>query len=222
MSTQTLEKVIDKQPAESLLSKRRKKFLNDPLGSDNPVTVQVLGICSALAVTTQMRPTLIMAISVTLVVVASNLIISWMRNLIPSRVRIIVQLAVVATFVTLVSEVLKAYQYDMYKQLSVFVGLIITNCIVMGRLEAFAMGNKPWDSVLDGLGNGLGYSWIILAVAFFREIFGSGKIFGWPLFESLGIANFPTNGLMVTPVGAFFILGIIVWVQRTRSGHIEQ
>jgi Na+-transporting NADH:ubiquinone oxidoreductase subunit D len=163
-----------------------------------------------------------MAISVTLVVVASNLIIAWMRNLIPMRVRIIVQLAVVATFVTLVSEILKAYQYDMYKQLSVFVGLIITNCIVMGRLEAFAMGNKAWDSVLDGLGNGIGYSWIILAVAFVREIFGSGKIFGWPLFESLGISNFPTNGLMVTPVGAFFILGIIVWIQRARSGHIEQ
>ncbi len=222
MSTQTLEKAIEKQPAESLISPRRKKFFNDPLGSDNPVTVQVLGICSSLAVTTQMRPTLIMAISVTLVVVASNLIISWMRNFIPSRIRIIVQLAIVATFVTLVSELLKAYQYDMYKQLSVFVGLIITNCIVMGRLEAFAMGNKPWDSVLDGLGNGIGYSWIILAVAFFREIFGSGKIFGWSLFEAIGIPNFPTNGLMVTPVGAFFLLGIIVWVQRTRSGHIEQ
>lgn len=221
MSTQTLEKVIEKKPAEPLLSKRRKKFLNDPLGSDNPVTVQVLGICSSLAVTTQMRPTLIMAISVTLVIVFSNLFISWMRNFIPSRVRIIVQLAIVATFVTLVSELLKAYQYDMYKQLSVFVGLIITNCIVMGRLEAFAMGNKPWDSVLDGLGNGLGYSWIILAVAFIREIFGSGKVFGWPIFESLGISNFPTNGLMVTPVGAFFLLGIIVWIQRTKSGYIE-
>jgi Na+-transporting NADH:ubiquinone oxidoreductase subunit D len=155
------------------------------------------------------------------VIVFSNLIISSIRSLIPSRVRIIVQLALVATLVTLVSEVLKAYQYDMYKELSVFVGLIITNCIVMGRLEAFAMANKPWDSVLDGLGNGLGYSWIILAVAFFREMLGSGKIFGWPVFEAIGIPNFPTNGLMVSPVGAFIILGLIIWVQRTKTGYVE-
>ena len=221
MSTQTIEKAVEKKPAESAFSKRRKKFVNDPLSDDNPITVQVLGICSALAVTTQMKPTLTMAISVILVIVFSNLIISLMRSLIPSRVRIIVQLALVATLVTLVSEVLKAYQYDMYKELSVFVGLIITNCIVMGRLEAFAMANKPWDSVLDGLGNGLGYSWIILAVAFFREIFGSGKLFGWPLFEAMGIEHFPTNGLMVTPVGAFFILGLIIWVQRTKTGYVE-
>lgn len=221
MSTQTLEKAIEKKPAESILSKRRKKFVNDPLSDDNPITVQVLGICSALAVTTQMKPTLTMAISVVVVVIFSNLIISLMRTLIPSRVRIIVQLAVVATLVTLVSEVLKAYQYDMYKELSVFVGLIITNCIVMGRLEAFAMANKPWDSVLDGLGNGLGYGWIIMAVAFFRELFGSGKLFGWPVFEAIGIYNFPTNGLMVTPVGAFFILGLIIWVQRNKTGYVE-
>lgn len=221
MSTQTLEKTIEKKPAEAIFSKRRKKFINDPLGDDNPISVQVLGICSALAVTTQMKPTLTMAISVIFVMIFSNLIISLMRSLVPSRVRIIVQLAVIATLVTLVSEVLMAYQYDMYKELSVFVGLIITNCIVMGRLEAFALANKPWDSVLDAVGNGLGYSWIILAVAFFREIFGSGKLFGWPLFEAMGIENFPTNGLMVTPVGAFFILGIIIWVQRNRSGYIE-
>jgi Na+-transporting NADH:ubiquinone oxidoreductase subunit D len=221
MSTEALDKPIEMKVAEPLLSKRRKKFINDPLSSDNPITVQVLGICSALAVTTQMRPTLIMAISVTLVVVASNLFISLMRDMIPSRVRIIVQLAVVATFVTLVSELLKAYQFDMYKQLSVFVGLIITNCIVMGRLEAFAMGNKPWDSVLDGLGNGLGYSWIILTVAFFRELLGSGNIFGWHVFEAIGISGFPTNGLMVTPVGAFFLLGLIIWVQRTKTGYKE-
>ncbi len=221
MSTDTLEKTIEKKPAEALFSKRRKKFINDPLGDDNPISVQVLGICSALAVTTQMKPTLTMAISVIFVMIFSNLIISLMRSLVPSRVRIIVQLAVIATLVTLVSEVLMAYQYDMYKELSVFVGLIITNCIVMGRLEAFALANKPWDSVLDAVGNGLGYSWIILAVAFFREIFGSGKLFGWPLFEAIGIENFPTNGLMVTPVGAFFILGIIIWVQRNRSGYIE-
>ena len=221
MSTETIEQVVEKKPAEAILSKRRKKFINDPLNDDNPITIQVLGICSALAVTTQMKPTLTMAISVIFVMVFSNLIISVMRNLVPTRVRIIVQLAVIATLVTLVSEVLKAYQYDMYKELSVFVGLIITNCIVMGRLEAFALVNKPWDSILDAIGNGVGYSWIILAVAFFREIFGSGKLFGWPLFEAIGIESFPTNGLMVTPVGAFFILGIIIWVQRNRSGYVE-
>jgi Na+-transporting NADH:ubiquinone oxidoreductase subunit D len=221
MSTQTIEKPVEKKPAEAAFSKRRKKFLNDPLSDDNPITIQVLGICSALAVTTQMKPTLTMAISVIFVMVFANLIISLMRNLVPTRVRIIVQLAVIATLVTLVSEVLKAYQYDMYKELSVFVGLIITNCIVMGRLEAFALANKPWDSVLDGLGNGVGYSWIILAVAFFREIFGAGKIFGWPIFEAIGIENFPTNGLMVTPVGAFFILGLIIWVQRNKTGYVE-
>ncbi len=221
MSTETVQQVVEKKKVEPVLSKRRKKFVIDPLSDDNPITVQVLGICSALAVTTQMKPTLTMAISVTLVVVFSNLAISLMRNLIPTRVRIIVQLAVVATLVTLVSEVLKAYAYDMYKELSVFVGLIITNCIVMGRLEAFAMANKPWDSVLDGLGNGLGYSWIILTVALFREIFGSGKLFGFPLFDAVGIHNFPTNGLMVTPVGAFIILGLIIWVQRSKTGYVE-
>ncbi len=221
MSTQTIENIVEKKPAEAILSKRRKKFINDPLNADNPITVQVLGICSALAVTTQMKPTLTLAISVIFVMIFSNLIISLMRSLVPTRVRIIVQLAVIATLVTLVSEVLMAYQYDMYKELSVFVGLIITNCIVMGRLEAFALANKPWDSVLDAVGNGLGYSWIILAVAFFREIFGAGKLFGWPLFEAMGIENFPTNGLMVTPVGAFFILGIIIWVQRNKTGFVE-
>jgi len=221
MSTETIEKAVDKKPAEALLSKRRKKFIEDPLNDDNPITIQVLGICSALAVTTQMRPTLTMAISVIFVMVFANLIISVMRSLVPTRVRIIVQLAVIATLVTLVSEVLMAYQYDMYKQLSVFVGLIITNCIVMGRLEAFALANKPWDSVLDAIGNGVGYSWIILAVAFFRELFGSGKIFGWPVFEAIGLENFPNNGLMVTSVGAFFILGLIIWVQRNKTGYVE-
>jgi len=220
MSTETLEAPVVKEK-ESLLSKRRKKFVTDPLSDDNPITVQVLGICSALAVTTQMKPTLVMAISVTLVLMFSNLIISLMRNAIPTRVRIIVQLAVVATLVTLVNEVLKAYAYDMYKELSVFIGLIITNCIVMGRLEAFALGNKPYDSMLDGLGSGLGYSWIILTVAFFREIWGSGNVFGYPIFEALGIENFPTNGLMVSPVGAFVVLGFIIWVQRSKTGYVE-
>lgn len=218
MSTET----TNKKKREPLFSKRRKKFVLDPLNDQNPVTVQVLGICSALAVTTQMKPSLTMAISVIMVMVFSNLIISLIRKLIPTRVRIIVQLAVIATLVTLVSEILKAYQYDMYKQLSVFVGLIITNCIVMGRLEAFALGNKPWDSILDALGNGMGYGWIILAVAFFREILGAGKLFGYPIFEAVGIQNFPTNGLMVTPVGAFFVLGLIIWVLRVRSGYVEQ
>lgn len=220
MSTETAEQVIAK-PSEALLSKRRKRIVTDPLVDDNPITVQVLGICSALAVTTQLQPTLVMAISVIFVMVLSSLTISLLRNLIPSRVRIIVQLAVIATLVTLVNEVLKAYAFDMYKELSVFVGLIITNCIVMGRLEAYALGNKPYDSVLDALGSALGYSWIILAVAFFRELLGSGSIFGFKVFEAVGLAGFPTNGLMVTPVGAFIILGLIIWVQRTKTGYVE-
>ena len=220
MSTETVEAPVVKEK-EALLSKRRKKFVTDPLNDDNPITIQVLGICSALAVTTQMKPTLVMALSVIFVLIFSNLIISLMRTAIPSRVRIIVQLAVVATLVTLVNEVLKAYAFDMYKELSVFIGLIITNCIVMGRLEAFALGNKPYDSVLDGLGSGLGYSWIILAVAFFREIWGSGNVFGYPVFEAIGIENFTTNGLMVSPVGAFVVLGFIIWVQRTKTGYVE-
>jgi Na+-transporting NADH:ubiquinone oxidoreductase subunit D len=173
-----------------------------------------------------MQPTLVMAISVTFVVALSNFVISLMRNTIPARVRIIVQLAVVATLVTLVSELLKAFAYDMYKELSVFIGLIITNCIVMGRLEAFAMGNKPYDSMLDGLGSALGYSWIILTVAFFRELWGSGSVFGIQIFDFLSGLIGPdfhlaTNGLMVTPVGAFIILGLIVWVQRTKTGYVE-
>lgn len=226
MSAETVEKAIEKKPAEALLSKRRKKLISDPLVDDNPVTIQVLGICSALAVTTQMKPTLVMAIAVIFVVVMSNFVISLMRNTVPGRVRIIVQLAVVATLVTLVNEVLKAFAYDMYKELSVFVGLIITNCIVMGRLEAFAMGNKPYDSVLDGFGSALGYSWIILAVAFFRELFGSGSVFGLPIYDYISGLFGPdfslaTNGLMVSPVGAFMILGIIIWVQRTKTGYVE-
>lgn len=226
MSAETAEKAIEKKPAEALLSKRRKKLISDPLVDDNPITIQVLGICSALAVTTQMKPTLVMAISVVFVIVMSNLTISLLRNTIPSRVRIIVQLAVVATLVTLVSEVLRAFAYDMYKELSVFIGLIITNCIVMGRLEAFALGNKPYDSILDGFGSALGYSWIILAVAFFRELLGSGAIFGIAIYEPISALFGPdvklaTNGLMVSPVGAFIILGLIIWVQRTKTGYVE-
>ena len=228
MSTETTEKPVVKE-SESLLSKRRKGLIKDPLSDDNPITIQVLGICSALAVTTQMKPTLVMSIAVIFVIIFSNLLISMMRKLVPSRVRIIVQLAVIATLVTLVNEVLKAFAYDMYKELSVFVGLIITNCIVMGRLEAFAMGNKPYDSVLDGLGSGLGYAWIILAVAFFRELFGAGAVFGYEIFKEIGFSadgwmgiDYQANGLMVSPVGAFFILGIIIWVQRSLTGYVEQ
>lgn len=220
MSTETLEQAIVKE-SEPLLSKRRRKFVTDPLDDDNPVTLQVLGICSALAVTVKMQPTLVMAIAVTLVIIFSNLIISLMRTLIPNRVRIIVQLAVVATLVTLVSEVLKAYAFDMYKVLGAYVGLIITNCIVMGRLEAFALANKPYDSILDGLGSGLGYSWIILAIAFFRELLGSGSIFDFKIFAAVGWDSFTTNGLMVDPIGAFMILGLIIWVQRTKNGYVE-
>ncbi|BDD08675.1 Na(+)-translocating NADH-quinone reductase subunit D [Fulvitalea axinellae] len=209
-----------KKASEPLFSKRRKKFISDPMNDDNPITVQVLGICSALAVTSQLKPTLVMAIAVTFVIVFSNLITSLIRNLIPNRIRIIVQLAIIATFVILVDQVLRAYLFDVSKLLSVFVGLIITNCIVMGRLEAFAMGNKPWDSVLDGMGSSLGYAWVILAVAFFRELFGSGSLFGYKVFEEMGLA-IPNNGLMVTSVGAFIILGLIIWVQRAKTGYVE-
>jgi len=224
MSTEALEveKSVVQQPAEQLLSKRRKKLVSDPLDDDNPVTVQVLGICSALAVTSQMKPTLVMALGVTAVVVLSNIVISALRNTIPSRIRISAQLGIVATLVAIVDMVLRAYMYDISKQLSVFVGLIITNCIVMGRLEAFAMGNKPWDSALDGLGNGFGYSWIILTVAFVREILGSGKLFSFTIipqsFYDMGYMN---NGLMSFPVGAFMVLAVLIWIQRTKSGYVE-
>ncbi len=224
MSTEALEveKSVVQQPAEPLLSKRRKKLVSDPLDDDNPVTVQVLGICSSLAVTSQMKPTLVMALGVTAVVVLSNVVISALRNTIPSRIRIIAQLGIVATLVAIVDMILRAYMYDISKQLSVFVGLIITNCIVMGRLEAFAMGNKPWDSALDGLGNGFGYSWIILTVAFVREILGSGKLFSFTIipqsFYDMGYVN---NGLMSFPVGAFMVLAVLIWIQRTKSGYVE-
>ncbi|MDN5202990.1 NADH:ubiquinone reductase (Na(+)-transporting) subunit D [Fulvivirgaceae bacterium BMA10] len=221
MSTETLEQPVVKKETEALLSKRRKKIISDPLNDDNPITIQVLGICSALAVTVKMEPTLIMSIAVVFVIVFANLIISLIRNLIPTRVRIIVQLAVIASLVTLVSEVLKAYNYEMYKVLGAFVGLIITNCIVMGRLEAFAMGNKPYDSLLDGLGSGFGYAWIILAVAFARELFGSGSVFDFKVFEAIGWETFPKNGLMVDSIGAFMVLGVIIWIQRTKTGYVE-
>ena len=228
MSEQVVDQAVVEEeialapPAEKLLSKRRRKIISDPLNEDNPITVQVLGICSALAITVKLEPTLVMSIAVIFVILFSNLIISLIRNFVPTRVRIIVQLSVVATLVTLVSEVLKAYYYPMYKVLGAFVGLIITNCIVMGRLEAFAMANKPYDSVLDGVGSGLGYAWIILLVAFFRELLGSGSVFDFKVFEALGWSGFPTNGLMVDSIGAFLILGLIIWVQRAQNKRYEE
>ena len=222
MSTETLEQApVKVKERESLFSKRRRKILSDPLNDDNPITVQVLGICSALAITIKLEPTVIMSVSVVFVIVFANLIISLLRNLIPTRVRIIVQLGVIATLVTLVSEVLKAYNYPMFKVLGAFVGLIITNCIVMGRLEAFAMGNKPSDSIIDGLGSGFGYAWIILTVAFFRELLGSGSVLNFEVFNAIGWSSFQANSLMVDSIGAFMVLGILIWVQRTRTGYVE-
>jgi len=222
MSSEVKEKeTIKIKPSEGFLSKRRKKILIDPLDDNNPISIQVLGICSALAVTIKLEPTIIMAISVVFVMIFSSLITSIIRNYIPARVRIIVQLAIIASLVTLVSEFLKAFNYEMFKVLGAFVGLIITNCIILGRLEAYAMGNKPYDSVLDALGNSVGYAWIILTVAFFRELLGSGSIFGFKVFEFIGLSSFPTNALFVDSVGAFIILGILIWIQRSRNGYIE-
>ncbi|GAB4329524.1 MAG: NADH:ubiquinone reductase (Na(+)-transporting) subunit D [Flammeovirgaceae bacterium] len=219
-STTTSSQIVEKKPAESLFSKRRRKIVTDPLDENNPVTVQVLGICSSLAVTAKLEPTLVMSISVIFVVVFSNMVISLIRNTIPQRIRIIVQLGVVATLVILVDQILKAYVYEVSKLVGVYVGLIITNCIVMGRLEAFAMGNKPYDSALDGLGNSVGYAWVILAIAFIRELWGSGSLFGFKLFQEFGIP-FQANGLMTSPVGAFMVLAVIVWIQRWRNGYVE-
>lgn len=219
MSTEVAE-VVQEKKREPLFSKKNRKLITHPLDLNNPITVQVLGICSALAVTTQMKPALIMAVSLTVVTASSNVAISLMRNTIPSRIRIIVQLAIVASWVILVDQVLKAYVYDVSKQLSVFVGLIITNCIVMGRLEAYAMGNKVGPSFLDGLGNGFGYGIILMIVAFFRELLGSGALFGFKIFESVGL-HYKGNGLMLLPAGACIIVGIIIWVQRSINGYRE-
>lgn len=217
--TQVVEKV--KAPSEPLFSKKNRKLLTDPLDGNNPITVQVLGICSALAVTVQLKPALVMAMSVIAVMAFSSFFISILRNTVPARIRIIVQLAVVATSVTLVNEVLKAYAYDVFKQLSVFVGLIITNCIVMGRLEAYAMANKPLPSLIDGIGNGVGYGVILVLVAFFRELLGSGSLFGYKVFEAAGL-GYQGNGLMMLPAGACIVVGIIIWVQRARNGYFEE
>lgn len=205
----------------SLLSKKNMGFVKDPLMDNNPIATQVLGICSALAVTVQLQTAIVMSIAVIVVVSFSNVLISLIRNKVPSNIRIIVELAIIATLVILVDQVLKAYLYDISKQLSVFVGLIITNCIVLGRAEAFALQNKPWPSFLDGIGNGLGYSVILIAVAFGRELLGSGTLFGFHVIpEAAYAAGYQNMGLMVLAPGAFILLGLIIWVQRTLTGTV--
>lgn len=207
------------QPKEPLFSKKNRKLISDPLNDNNPITIQVLGICSALAITVKLYPALVMAISVVFVMAAANVIVSLMRNLIPNRIRIIVQLVVVAALVALVDQVLKAFVFDVSKELSVFVGLIITNCIIMGRLEAFALGNKPWRAFLDGLGNAVGYGSILIIVAFFRELLGSGTLFGFQVIPNAWyIVNggfYSNNGFMLLPPMALIVVGIIIWIQRS-------
>jgi len=207
------------QEKEPMFSAKNLKLFTAPLGKDNPITVQVLGICSALAVTVKLKPAIVMALSVTIVTAFSNLVIAAMRKYIPDRIRIIVQLVVIATMVILVDQFLKAYIFDVSKQLSVFVGLIITNCILMGRLEAFAMANKPWPSFIDGIGNGAGYGIILVIVAFIRELLGSGTIYGYPVMEKLGVYNsgYENNGMIILPPMALILVGLIVWFQKSRD-----
>jgi len=209
---------------EPLFSAKNLKLIKEPLGASNPITVQVLGICSALAITVQLKPAIVMTLSVIAVMTISSVVISLLRKMIPPRIRIIVQLVVIATMVILVDEVLQAFAYEVSKQLSVFVGLIITNCIIMGRLEAFALANKPWPSFMDALGNAFGYGLILIIVSFFRELFGSGTLMGYQVipngFYEFGYAN---NGLMVLPPMALIVVGIIIWVQRSKNSDlIEQ
>ena len=212
-----------KEPKEPLFSKKNKKLITDPLTDNNPITIQVLGICSALAITAQLKPSIVMAISVMFVLGAGNVVISLMRNIIPSKIRIIVQLVVVAALVIIVDQVLKAFAYELSKQLSVFIGLIITNCIIMGRFEAFALGNGPWKSFLDGIGNAAGYGVILIIVAFFRELLGSGTLFGFKVLgdpiEKTGLYAFgyENNGFMVLAPMALITVGIIIWIQRSRN-----
>lgn len=203
----------------TFLSKQNKKLLSDPLDDNNPITVQVLGICSALAITVQLKPAVVMALSVLVVLSVANVVVSLMRNIIPSRIRIIVFLVVIASLVILVDQVLKAYVYDVSKELSVFVGLIITNCIIMGRLEAFALGNTPGKAFLDGLGNSFGYGGILIVVAFFRELLGAGTLYGYPVIEKLGLyeLGYENNGMMILPPMALVTVGILIWWQRARN-----
>ena len=212
---------------EALFSQKNKRLLIDPLNDDNPVTVQVLGICSALAITVQLKAAVVMSLAVMFVLVFGNLIVSLLRNLIPNRIRIIVQLLIVAFLVILVDQVLKAYSYDVSKQLSVFVGLIITNCIIMGRFEAFALGNGPWKSILDGVGNTIGYAVILIIVSFFRELFGAGKLWGYEVLgnkgktiaESTGLYHYgyENNGFMMLAPMALITVGILIWYQRSKN-----
>ena len=223
---EVLEKeVVEKKPVtkpnDPLFSKKNKKLLSDPFNDNNPITVQVLGICSALAITVKLQPAIVMALSVVFVMAAGNIIVSLMRNLVPNRIRIIVQLVVVAFLVVLVDQVLKAFVYDVSKELAVFVGLIITNCIIMGRLEAFALGNNVWRSFLDGIGNAVGYGVILIIVAFFRELLGSGQLIGYQVIpEAWYLANggfYSNNGFMLLPPMALITVGIIIWIQRARN-----
>ena len=208
--------------SEALLSAKNKKIIKDGVWDTNPITFQILGICSALAVTTQLKAAIVMSLGLTFVTAGSNVAISLIRNFIPPQIRIIVQLTVVSALVISIDQLLRAYMFDVSKQLSVFVGLIITNCIVMGRLEAFAMSNPPWKSFLDGLANGLGYSVILILIGVIREILGSGTLWGFHVIPaSFYAAGYVNNGMMVLAPGAFFLLGIIVWIQRSISGYKE-
>ncbi len=205
------------------MNKERKDILVKPLSKSNPVIVLVLGVCSSLAVTAQMKPALVMGISVTVVVAFANVIISLLRNTIPSRIRIIVQLVVVAALVIIVEQFLKAYVYDVWGQLSVYIGLIITNCILMGRLEAFALGNRPFDSFLDGIANGLGYTLILVIIAFVRELLGSGKLLGFQIIpDSFYEAGYMNNGLMIMPPMALIVVGCIIWVHRSINKDLQE
>ena len=200
---------------EKLFSKQNRALLTDPLDDNNPITVQVLGICSALAITVKLEPAVVMTLSVIFVMGSSNMIVSILRNIIPNRIRIIVQLVVIASLVAIVDQFLKAYAYDVSKQLSIFIGLIITNCIVMGRLEAFAIGNGVWKSFLDGVGNALGYGWILIVVAFIRELFGSGELFGIPVIpQFIYDLGYTDNGMMLLSPMALIVVGVYIWIQR--------
>jgi Na+-transporting NADH:ubiquinone oxidoreductase subunit D len=223
IQAQDQEVVKEAVPKEPLFSAKNKRLLTDPLDDDNPITVQVLGICSALAITVQVQQAVVMSLAVVFVMLFGNMIISALRNSIPSRIRIIVQLVVVASLVILVNEILKAFLPDISEKLSVFVGLIITNCIIMGRFEAFAMGNKIFPSALDGIGNAMGYAWILVAVAIVREIFGSGAI-SFPgvgqikfIPASFFEAGYMNNNLMILPPMALITVGVIIWIQRTKN-----
>ncbi|MBE51084.1 MAG: NADH:ubiquinone reductase (Na(+)-transporting) subunit D [Flavobacteriales bacterium] len=210
---------------ENLFSSKHKKLIKDPLDDNNPITIQVLGICSALAITVKLEPAIVMSFSVLFVLSVANVVISLIRKMIPSRIRIIVQLVVIATLVILVDQFLKAYLYDVSKQLSVFVGLIITNCIIMGRLEAFGLANGPWKSFLDGIGNSIGYAWVLIVVAFFRELFGTGQLYGYQIIPldwyvdstNMAAGGYVNNGMMILPPMALVTVGIIIWIQRSRN-----